>query len=170
MFPRLVMTDIDGVWTGGGMYYSESGDEAKRFNTYDSGGVLLLKALDVPVAILTGEQSAIVARRAGKLGIDYVFQGTTDKLSVANELCEKLQISLRETAYIGDDFNDVGLLKCVGVSASPPNAAPYIRRMTDFVTARAGGDGAFRDFVETILARSGHLDGAISAVLENFGQ
>ncbi len=89
---KLVLTDIDGVWTDGGMYYDQTGNEWKKFNTSDSAGVLFLKKLDIPVGIITGENTEIVARRASKLKIDYLFQGISDKLSVAKSLCEKLNI------------------------------------------------------------------------------
>ena len=80
--PKLVLTDIDGVWTDGGMYYTEAGDELKKFNTFDSGGVLLLRVLQIPVGILTGETTELVARRAKKLRIEYLFQGARDKLQI----------------------------------------------------------------------------------------
>ena len=111
LLPKLVLTDIDGVWTDAGMYYDQTGNEWKKFNTADSAGVLFCKHLSIPVGIITGEDTAIVQRRSEKLKIDYLFQGIQDKLTVATELCAKLNISLAEVAYIGDDLGDIALLK-----------------------------------------------------------
>ena len=155
--PKLIATDIDGVWTDGGMYYDQTGNEWKKFNTIDSAGIIYARQLNIPVAIITGENTTIVENRAKKLKIDFLYQGITDKLSVANELCSKLNIDIDEIAYIGDDLGDVELLKAVGFSGSPANASSYIKHMVDFVTPRNGGDGAFRDFVEEILKRTNVL-------------
>jgi len=89
MLPKLVITDIDGVWTDGGMYYDQTGNEWKKFNTSDSAGVLFLRYLDIPVAIITGETTEIVARRAQKLNIEHLYQGVKNKVSVAKELCDQ---------------------------------------------------------------------------------
>ena len=148
---KLVITDIDGVWTDGGMYYDQTGNEWKKFNTSDSAGVLFCKKLNIPVCIITGEETEIVKRRAEKIKIDYLFQGVGDKLTVAKKLCLELNINLSDVAFIGDDINDVALLREVGISASPDNAPDYIKEMVSFTTAKKGGDGAFREFVETIL-------------------
>lgn len=148
---KLVITDIDGVWTDGGMYYDQTGNEWKKFNTSDSAGVLFLRKLNIPVAIITGEKTEIVSRRAEKLKIDYLFQGIGDKLTVAKKLCADLGIDLKQTAHIGDDINDVQLLKEVGYSAAPNNAPNYIKQMVNYVTTKNGGDGAFREFIEHLL-------------------
>lgn len=164
LLPKLVLTDIDGVWTDAGMYYDQTGNEWKKFSTSDSAGVLFCKHLSIPVGIITGEDTAIVQRRAEKLKIDYLFQGIQDKLSVATELCKDLNIDLSEVAYIGDDLGDVALLKSVGFSAAPANAPEYIRNMVHFTTQKSGGDGAFRAFIEEIL----HRAGALSTVLSHY--
>lgn len=148
---KLFLTDIDGVWTDGGMYYDQTGNELKKFNTSDAIGVSFCKKLNIPVGIITGENTEIVQRRAEKIKIDFLYQGITDKLSVAKEICEKLQISLSEVAYIGDDVGDLSLLENVGFSAAPHNAKPYIKSKVQFVTQLSGGDGAFREFVEQII-------------------
>jgi 3-deoxy-D-glycero-D-galacto-nononate 9-phosphatase len=148
---KLVITDIDGVWTDGGMYYSSNGDETKKFNTSDSAGVLFLKHNKIPLAIMTGENSVMVTNRAEKLEINHVFLGVKDKLSCAKKLCEKLGISLNEVAFIGDDINDIKLLKSVAYSASPNNTPDYIKSEVDLVLKVNGGNGAFRNFVEILL-------------------
>ena len=149
--PKLVLTDIDGVWTDGGMYYDQTGNEWKKFNTSDSAGVLWCKKMKIPVGIITGEDTDIVKRRAEKLKISILHQGISDKLTVAKTICKELQISLNDVAYIGDDIGDLELLTNVGISAAPNNAPIYIKSKVDFVTEKAGGEGAFREFVETII-------------------
>lgn len=155
--PKLILTDIDGVWTDGGMYYDETGNEWKKFHTYDSAGVLFAHKFNIPVGIITGENTNIVQRRAEKLKIDYLHQGVVNKLEIAKELCEKLNISLKEVAYIGDDLNDVELLQQVGFSAAPSSAPIYIQKQVQYVTQKAGGEGCFREFVEKILNIEEHL-------------
>jgi 3-deoxy-D-manno-octulosonate 8-phosphate phosphatase (KDO 8-P phosphatase) len=160
--PKLVITDIDGVWTDGGMYYDQQGNEWKKFNTSDSAGVLFLHLLKIPVAIITGENTEIVQRRADKLKIDHLFQGVKDKLSVAANLADSLGIPLAEVAYIGDDLGDVALLKKTGISGAPANAPEYIKKHVQIVTKLKGGEGAFREFVEIILSKCGKLDQVVS--------
>ena len=159
------MTDIGGVWTDGGMYYDQTGNEFKKFNTSDSAGILFLRALEIPVAIITGERTEMVAARARKLRIEHVFQGVSDKVAEAQGLCQQLGITLDQTAYIGDDLNDVLLLREVGISGSPANSPSYIKAISDVVTERSGGEGAFREFVELVLQRAGRLDQAIESVV-----
>jgi len=129
----------------------------------DSAGVVFAKHLGIPVCIITGEDTAIVKRRAEKLKIDHLFQGVQDKLAVAKDLCNQLNISLADVAYIGDDLNDVQLLKAAGISAAPGNAPDYIKQIAKINIKQIakinihtrGGDGAFREFVETIVRNAG---------------
>ncbi|HOE05388.1 MAG TPA: HAD-IIIA family hydrolase [Bacteroidales bacterium] len=162
---KLVLTDIDGVWTDGGMYYDQSGNEFKKFNTSDSAGVLFLHLLHIPVGIITGENTEIVRRRAEKLRVTHLYMGVTDKLSKAREICEQMQISFSDVAYIGDDLNDVKLLKEVGFSAVPANAPDYVARYAAIRLQKNGGDGAFREFVERILGPE-NLNKAIDLYFE----
>ena len=149
--PKLILTDIDGVWTDGGMYYDQTGNEWKKFHTYDSAGVLFAHQNEIPVGIITGEDTEIFARRAAKLKIDYLFQGVKNKLEVAENLCKELNISLDEVAYIGDDLGDIELLKNVGISATPNSAPEYVKKYSQMVMTKNGGEGVFREFVEKIL-------------------
>lgn len=153
MLPKLVITDIDGVWTDGGMYYDKTGNEWKKFNTSDSAGVIFCRKLSIPVAIITGEDTEIVARRSNKLKIEYLFQGISDKLTVARKLCSELNIRLDEVAYIGDDLGDIPLLRSVKWSCAPANAPDYIKQFASHVTVKKGGEGAFREFVEWIIIK-----------------
>ncbi len=151
VLPKLILTDIDGVWTDGGMYYDQAGNELKKFNTSDSAGVLFAHLLDIPVGIITGESTNIVKRRAEKLKIDYLYMGVKNKYNTLYELCKLLKISPKEVAYIGDDINDIVVLKEVGLSVCPMNAPAYVKRYAKFVTKRSGGEGAFREFVERVI-------------------
>lgn len=168
MLPKLILTDIDGVWTDGGMYYDQVGNEWKKFNTSDSAGILFCRMLSIPVGILTGEDTEIVKRRALKLKVDYLKQGVTNKLEAARVLCKTLNISLNEVAYIGDDLNDMALLEQVGISAAPANASGYIKDKVHFTTHCKGGDGAFREFIETLLNR--HDPMMIQRLLTEYSQ
>lgn len=150
--PKLILTDIDGVWTDGGMYYDQTGNEWKKFNTYDSAGVLFAHKLGIPVGIVTGETTEIVKRRAEKLKIDFLFQGVKNKVEITKQLCRELNIDISEVAYIGDDINDVQLLKIAGFPACPDNAPSYVKQYSKLQLTKSGGQGAFREFVEMLLA------------------
>lgn len=149
--PKLILTDIDGVWTDGGMYYDQTGNEWKRFNTSDSAGVLFAHRLRIPIGIITGEETRIVSRRAKKLGINLLFQGVSNKLSIAKEICKGLNITFDEVAYIGDDIGDIQLLKAVKWSGVPSSASYYIRDLANVELEKGGGQGVFREFVEKII-------------------
>lgn len=148
---KLILTDIDGVWTDGGMYYDQNGNEWKKFHTYDSAGVLFAHRAGIPVGIITSENTQIVERRAKKLKVDYLFQGASNKLEIAQQLCQKLNITLKNVAYLGDDLNDIELLKSVGIAGVPASAPNYIRSLTTISLTLKGGEGVFREFVEAIL-------------------
>ena len=149
--PKLILTDIDGVWTDGGMYYDQEGLELKKFHTYDSAGVLFAHHLGIPVGILTGENTNIVKRRADKLKVDYLYLGCKNKVAIAEELCSYLGITLADVAYIGDDLNDIALLKLVGWAGVPSSAPEYVKTLANVKLAKKGGEGVFREFVESII-------------------
>ena len=153
MLPKLILTDIDGVWTDGGMYYDQTGNEWKKFNTSDSAGVLFAHRLNIPVGIITGEETQIVARRSDKLHIDYLFQNSKDKLAITQTLCEELHITLKDVAYIGDDIGDMSLLKQVGYAGIPASAPDYVRALGNVPLTKKGGEGVFREFVEKIIGK-----------------
>ncbi|MBN2667624.1 MAG: HAD hydrolase family protein [Bacteroidales bacterium] len=165
--PKIVLTDIDGVWTDGGMYYDNNENEFKKFNTSDSAGVIYCKALNIPVGIITGENTNIVKRRSEKLNIEYLFQGVSNKTKVTQELINRLNIDWNEVAYIGDDIGDINLLRKVGISAAPANARDYVKKHVTFITKAKGGEGAFREFIETILIQNQMLDVVLEKYLEN---
>ena len=148
---KLILTDIDGVWTDGGMYYDQTCNEWKKFHTYDSAGVLFAHQNNIPVGIITGETTEIVRRRAEKLKVDYLYQGVKNKIEIAKRICEELGITLNEVAYIGDDLGDIELLKAVGIAGVPASAPTYIRKLANIKLNKNGGEGVFREFVEKIF-------------------
>lgn len=149
---KLFATDVDGVLTDAGMYYGESGEELKKFNTRDGMGIKLLQAEGVMIAIITMEQTKIVARRAKKLGITEVFQGAKDKVSVLTHLSEKFNIPFEQMAYMGDDVNDVGALQTVGYAAAPADCVDQVRLVVHYLCQKKGGEGAVREVIDMILA------------------
>lgn len=153
-YPKLILTDIDGVWTDGGMYYDQIGNEWKKFHTYDSAGILFAHALNIPVGIITGENTNIVKRRAEKLKIDYLYLGCKNKVRIAKDLCSQLRITMADVAFIGDDLNDINLLKLVGWAGVPSSAPEYVKKLANVKLCKKGGYGVFREFVEQILGNA----------------
>lgn len=151
---KLFLTDVDGVLTDGSMYYTESGDEFKKFNTRDGMGFELLRKAGIKTGIITSENTQIVARRAAKIKADYLYQGQRDggKLAAALEICALEGISLSEVAYIGDDLNCINLLEKVGVAACPADAVAAVKAVPGIVMLyKKGGEGCVREFVELIV-------------------
>ena len=161
--PKLILSDIDGVWTDGGMYYDAMDIELKKFNTSDSAGVLFAHFLGIPVGIITGENTQIVQRRANKLKVEYCFLGVKDKMNVVRDLCADLNISMSEVAYIGDDLNDMEVLSSVGFAGVPSSAPKYVKALANIRLTKKGGDGVFREFVEYLIGEE-TLNNIISKV------
>ena len=152
---RLFATDVDGVLTDAGMYYTESGDELKKFNTRDGMGIKLLQRAGLVTALVTQEATKLVVRRGEKLAIPEVHQGVTDKLTVLRAMAVRNGITLNEIAYMGDDINDLVALRAVGFSASPADAMPAVRKAVSYVCRAKGGAGAVREVAEMILEAQG---------------
>lgn len=153
---KMFLTDCDGCLTDGGMYYSENGDELKKFNTKDGMGFSLLKKRGIITGIITGENTRIAEARAKKLHIDELHQGIKNKMDVVKRLADRYQIDLAEIAYVGDDINDMEVLENVGFPCTVNNAADSIKRKVKYVSRFNGGDGAVRDIIEYILCET-HL-------------
>ena len=149
---RLFATDVDGVLTDAGMYYAESGDEWKKFNTRDGMGIKLLQKAGIITAIVTQERTKLVARRAERLAIPELHQGVMDKLSLVREMAARHRFTLSQVAYIGDDVNDFETLKAVGFSATPADGMPQVAAVVDYICQKKGGEGAVREIIEMILA------------------
>ena len=163
---KLFLTDVDGCLTDGGMYYGASGEEMKRFCVYDGMGMVLLRKAGIKCGILTSETTEIVARRAKKLQLDYLFmgvgsqvrEGVMTKLQTCKQICAELGIGLDEVCYVGDDINDIDLLTAIakagGLAACPSNAMPKVQGLSGIrVLAHRGGDGAIRELCDKILEK-----------------
>ena len=151
---KFFLSDVDGVLTDGGMYYSENGDELKKFNTRDGMAFQILREAGIKTGIITSENTKVVERRAKKLNIDFVIQGERGKgkLTAAKELCDELGISLSETAYIGDDINCKELLENVGLAACPADAVQKIKNMPNIRCLNTNsGSGCIREFIDFVL-------------------
>lgn len=148
---RLFATDVDGVLTDAGMYYSESGDELKKFNTRDGMGIKLLQKAGILTAIITQESTKIVMRRAQKLTIPEVHQGAFDKLAVLKELVARHGLTMEQVAYMGDDVNDLQALGAVGFSAAPADGMPPVLKTVRYICKQKGGEGAVREVADLIL-------------------
>lgn len=148
---KLFLTDCDGCLTDGGMYYSENGDELKKFNTRDGMGFSLLRNEGIITGIITGENVELNRKRAKKLKLDVLRSGCKDKLSEIKKICEEYQICLRNVCYIGDDINDLEAIKAVGYGCCPADAVQTVKQFADYVTSVKGGDGVIREVVERII-------------------
>lgn len=153
---KLFLTDVDGVLTDAGMYYTESGDELKKFNTRDGMAFDILREHGIKVGMITSEDTQIVLRRARKLRVDHLHQGKRDggKLSAAEAICAEEGITLDEVAYIGDDRNCVALLERVGIAACPADAMKAVKAVPGIIQLeKKGGEGVVREFVEWMIDR-----------------
>lgn len=151
---KLFLADVDGTLTDGGMYYSEDGDELKKFNTRDGMGFQLLREHGIKTGIITSEDTRIVENRAKKLKVDFLKQGKRDggKLEVAKEICGEMGITLQEVAYIGDDINCMEILSNAGIAACPADACKEVKSIRNInIMNSKGGEGCVREFVDKIL-------------------
>lgn len=152
---RLLILDVDGCLTNGGIIYGESGEETKAFNVKDGLAIKSWLALGGEAAIITGRSSGIVRRRAQELGITHLYQGVKNKAQQLDALCATLAIPLEQTAAIGDDLNDLRMLKRVGSSFCPADASAYVTAVAGTVLKRRGGDAAVREMIEILLRGNG---------------
>ncbi len=151
---RIVFTDVDGVLTDTGVYYSAHGEELKRFSIRDGMGVERLRDAGIATAIITGERSMSVRRRAEKLGIEMCFLGVKQKLECMQGCLADAGVTDGTVAFIGDDVNDLSIItgiRDVGLTAAPADGMPEVQRHVHYVCGKAGGHGAFRDFAEWLL-------------------
>jgi len=150
---KIVVTDNDGVLTDTGVYYSANGEELKRFSIRDGMGVeRLRKHVGIETVIITGENSGSVKARAEKLKIKEYYLGVKDKLKVLEEVKSKNNITEENIAFIGDDVNDIEIMKLVGLTATPADGTVFIKNIADFICSCNSGNGAFREFAELIIA------------------
>lgn len=153
---KMFLTDCDGCLTDGGMYYSEYGDELKKFNAKDGMGFQLLREKGVLTGIITGENVELNRRRGIKLKLDIYEAGVQDKLAVVRALCEKYRVGMNQVAYIGDDINDLAVVQAVGLGCCVADGMEEVKMEADYVTRARGGEGAVREVVERIIAEIKH--------------
>jgi 3-deoxy-D-manno-octulosonate 8-phosphate phosphatase (KDO 8-P phosphatase) len=154
---RVMAFDVDGVLTDGGLWYGEHGEVMKCFNSLDGHGLRLMRESGITVALITGREGPIVARRAAELGIPLVRQGVRDKAQAIAELAQEHGHTLAEVGYMGDDLIDLSALQRVGFAASVPNAPVYVSQVAHWVSSQPGGSGAVRECCDLILAAQGRL-------------
>ena len=148
---KLLALDVDGILTDGGLYYSESGEVSKKFNVKDGKGIQLLRRSGIEVAIISANDSPATKHRANKLGIANCFIGVEDKLTVLSNLCQRLNVSLAQVAYMGDDLNDLPVLNAVGFPLTVADAIPENKAVAKYVTKLSGGQGAVREVCNLLL-------------------
>jgi 3-deoxy-D-manno-octulosonate 8-phosphate phosphatase (KDO 8-P phosphatase) len=148
---KLLTLDVDGVLTDGGLYYTESGEELKKFNVKDGMGLKLLMQAGIEIAIITTSSSSSVLHRAKKLGISHVFLGIEEKLPTLEFLCEKLNITFEQVAYVGDDINDIPILEKVACPFTVADAMNQNKNMAIYITKSIGGNGAVREICDLIV-------------------
>lgn len=149
---KLLALDVDGVLTDGGLYYTDTGEEFKKFNVKDGLGLKLLMQAGIDVALITASSSTSVLHRAKKLGINYTFIGVENKLNVLENLCQKLNITLEQVAYMGDDLNDIPVLQAVGCPLTVADAMSINKLSVIYVTELPGGKGAVREICDRFLS------------------
>jgi 3-deoxy-D-manno-octulosonate 8-phosphate phosphatase (KDO 8-P phosphatase) len=153
---KMLILDVDGVMTDGGILMDSDGREMKKFNVRDGHGLVMIQRHGIQVAILTGRTSAVVEHRARDLRISEVYQGALNKKEVLTTILEKNRLAPEEIAYMGDDIVDIPVLKMVGFSAAVADALDVVKRSVDFVTVQPGGKGAVREVCEMLLMAQGH--------------
>lgn len=152
---KLIVLDVDGTMTDSHITYSENGDEIKSFNVKDGLAIASWRKLGRQVAIITGRSSNIVARRAKELHIEHFYQGVENKKEVLEELLRKLDIKMENVAAIGDDLNDLQMLKAAQISFVPRDASAYVDQIADVVLSKRGGEGAVREMIEYLIVKEG---------------
>lgn len=162
---RLLTLDVDGVLSDGKLYFSNSGEEIKAFNSLDGHGIKMLQNSGVEVAIITGRTSHIVTKRAEGLGIKHLIQGREDKLNALNELLENRNLHDDEIAHIGDDYPDLPIIRRVGLGLCPVNAHPIVAHHCDWQSQYQGGDGAVREACDLLMTAQGTFDQALAQYL-----
>jgi 3-deoxy-D-manno-octulosonate 8-phosphate phosphatase (KDO 8-P phosphatase) len=159
---RLIVSDVDGVWTDGRIVYAGEDREIKNFNVRDGLGVKLAQKAGLTVALITSRTSPALLRRARELGIEELHQGAADKLQETERVAEKLGVALHQIAYAGDDLPDLAPMSRVAISAAPADAAAEVLHAATWKLTSSGGRGAFREFVERLLRERGEWDAIVA--------
>ena len=150
---KLILLDVDGTLTDGGIYLGNSGEELKKFNVKDGYAILNAQKLGIEFGIITGAESELLKKRAEKLNIKYLYQGISEKAVILDEIMQISGLQKEEIAYMGDDLNDIKIMKKSGFSGTPLDGVNEVKTIADFISTKNGGEGAVREFIETILKR-----------------
>jgi len=148
---KLVVTDVDGVLTDGSLYYTEDGLVMKKFNVKDGMAVKLMREAGLKTAMISTDTSKFMRIRAERLRMDYIYLGVWEKQITLRDICDDMNITVAQTAFIGDDVNDTGIMKDAGFSACPADAVDEIVQLADYKCEKKGGEGAYREFANLIL-------------------
>ena len=149
---KLVLTDVDGVLTDGGMYYTTQGDIMKKFHTRDGMGVTLLRKYNIPTILITKEKTKMVKQWAAKMKVEKLYDGIIKKNMILDKVCNAFNLKSDEIAYIGDDVNDVPLLKAVCLAVTPNDGTKEAKSVSHSICNLKGGEGAFREFADLIIS------------------
>jgi 3-deoxy-D-manno-octulosonate 8-phosphate phosphatase (KDO 8-P phosphatase) len=162
---KVVFFDIDGVWTDGGLYFSESGETIKRFNTLDGLGIKLLQQAGITPVVITGRDSAPLRRRLQNLGVEHAHFGTEDKRPAAEATLKTLGLDWTQAAAMGDDWPDLAVMSRAAFACAPPNAHTEVRARAHYLTQASGGDGAVRELCDLLTVASGRYAAMLGAAL-----
>lgn len=160
---RVLLFDVDGVLTDGGVYMHADGSESKRFDIKDGAGIVLARRAGLAVGVISARQSASTLHRARQLGMDPICQGVQDKAATLDDLVRTRGWDLLDVAYMGDDVVDLPVLARVGLAACPADAVPEVQAAAHLISARPGGHGAARSLIEDILRAQGRWDALVAA-------
>ena len=149
---KLVLTDVDGVLTDGGMYYTTEGDIMKKFHARDGMGVTLLRKHNIPTILITKEKTKMVKQWAAKMKVEKLYDGIIKKNMILEKVCKTFNLKSDEIAYIGDDVNDVPLLKVVCLAVTPNDGTKEAKSVSHYICKLKGGEGAFREFADLIIS------------------
>ncbi|MGL1862282.1 MAG: HAD-IIIA family hydrolase [Pseudodesulfovibrio sp.] len=158
---KLLVLDVDGVLTDGGLYYGDEGIAMKRFNVQDGFGIKIAQAVGLEIGVITGLDQKPVTKRVTELGIKHYYPGKHQKVPLFEEMCEKAGVDASEAAFMGDDWIDLGVMKRAGLAMSVPNGMPEVIAAADWVSTKSGGQGAVREAIGFILEAKGQMDEAM---------
>jgi 3-deoxy-D-manno-octulosonate 8-phosphate phosphatase (KDO 8-P phosphatase) len=162
---KLVIFDVDGVLTDGGLFFGDDGQEYKAFYSRDGLGIKMLQRTGVEVGVITARESQVVIHRMKNLGIEHLYQGRLDKIRAYEDMIEKLGVTHAQTAYVGDDVVDLPVMQRVGLAVAVADAHPFVKQHAHWSTQHGGGRGAARDVCELILQAQGNLEAQLNAFL-----
>jgi len=162
---KLVIFDVDGVLTDGGLFFGDDGQEYKAFYSRDGLGIKMLQKTGVEVGVITARESKLVIHRMNNLGIEHLYQGRLDKIRAYEEMIEKLGVTQQQTAYVGDDVVDLPVMQRAGLAVAVADAHPFVKQHAHWTTQHGGGRGAARDVCELILQAQGNLEAQLNSFL-----